>query len=199
VAVAGHFKKGESMDDTKNRSTTRIGHHLLVGALAAGATIGATSADAAIDIFLKIQGIDGESTNSKHKGEIDVLSWSWGASAGAADKKGSLTPGCSDSFNIVKNVDKATPSLVTSLALGTTIPSAILTVTTTGETAREVLKVNLAGVTVKSLSDSVASGADTVREQLSLAFTSAMVTYKPQNPDGTAGAAVNGTVPTSCP
>ncbi|MGB7991069.1 MAG: type VI secretion system tube protein Hcp, partial [Candidatus Methylophosphatis roskildensis] len=32
----------------------------------------------AVDFFLKIDGIEGESADSKHKKEIDVLSWSWG-------------------------------------------------------------------------------------------------------------------------
>ena len=35
---------------------------------------------AAVDYFLRIDGIEGESADAKHKGEIDVLSWSWGAS-----------------------------------------------------------------------------------------------------------------------
>ena len=35
---------------------------------------------AAFDYFLKLDGIPGESTDAKHKGEIDVLSWSWGES-----------------------------------------------------------------------------------------------------------------------
>ncbi len=34
---------------------------------------------AAIDYFLKIDGIDGESQDDKHKNEIDLDSWSWGA------------------------------------------------------------------------------------------------------------------------
>ena len=32
----------------------------------------------AVDMFLKIDGIKGESKDSKHKDEIDVLAWSWG-------------------------------------------------------------------------------------------------------------------------
>lgn len=34
----------------------------------------------ALDMFIKIDGIKGESTDDKHKDEIDVLSWSWGMS-----------------------------------------------------------------------------------------------------------------------
>ena len=34
---------------------------------------------AAVDYFLKIEPIKGESADDKHKGEIDLESWSWGA------------------------------------------------------------------------------------------------------------------------
>ena len=33
---------------------------------------------AQVDYFLKLKGIDGESTDHKHKGSIDIESWSWG-------------------------------------------------------------------------------------------------------------------------
>ena len=33
---------------------------------------------AAVDYFLKFDGIKGESADVKHKDEIDVESWSWG-------------------------------------------------------------------------------------------------------------------------
>ena len=43
---------------------------------------------AAFDYFLKLDGIPGESIDAKHKGEIDVLSWSWGESQpSAADRR----------------------------------------------------------------------------------------------------------------
>jgi len=45
-------------------------------AVAAAGT--ATAAAAATDIFIKLGDIKGESVDAKHKGEIDVLSWSWG-------------------------------------------------------------------------------------------------------------------------
>ena len=34
----------------------------------------------AVDVFLKLGDVKGESKDSKHEGEIDVLSWSWGIS-----------------------------------------------------------------------------------------------------------------------
>ncbi|MCJ7600165.1 MAG: type VI secretion system tube protein Hcp, partial [Desulfobulbaceae bacterium] len=47
------------------------------------------------DDFLKIEGIDGESTDDKHKGWIEVLSYNWGvsqmASASASSSGGGTT------------------------------------------------------------------------------------------------------------
>ena len=34
----------------------------------------------AVDYFLKLDGIEGESADSNHKNEIQIMSWSWGAS-----------------------------------------------------------------------------------------------------------------------
>ena len=34
----------------------------------------------AVDMFLKLDDVKGESKDSKHKEEMDVLAWSWGAS-----------------------------------------------------------------------------------------------------------------------
>jgi type VI secretion system secreted protein Hcp len=68
------------------------------------------------DAFLKIQGIDGESTDDKHKNWIEVLSFSWGVSqpsAGSRSSGGAASgqrPDHSD-FSIVKSLDKASPLL----------------------------------------------------------------------------------------
>ena len=82
----------------------------------------------AVDAFLKLDGIDGESTDSAHQGEIDVLSWSWGASAtgsfgmggGGASGKASFAD-----MSIAKLYDKASPN-DEKLADGTHIAEATL-------------------------------------------------------------------------
>ena len=33
----------------------------------------------AVDYFLKLDGVTGESTDQQHTGEIELASWSWGA------------------------------------------------------------------------------------------------------------------------
>jgi len=40
----------------------------------------ATTATAAVDMFLKIDGVEGESKDQKHPGTIEIESFSWGMS-----------------------------------------------------------------------------------------------------------------------
>jgi type VI secretion system secreted protein Hcp len=189
------------MVDYRKSTTAGVGHHLLVGALAAAATVGATNAVAAVDIFLKIADIKGESKDSKHSGEIDLLTWSWGVNGPTVpDKQKALAqPACAEPLSVTKFVDRATPPLVTSAALNTTIPSATLTVRKAGETPIEFLVLNLAGVTVKSLATGGSTGEDRLTENVSLGFTSATITYTPQKADGSADTPVSATAPGSCP
>lgn len=76
---------------------------------------------AAVDYFLKIEGVDGESTDDKHKGEIDVESFSWGAtqtgtfahSGGGGAGKVAL-----QDFHFTMKVNKASPKLFLACASG---------------------------------------------------------------------------------
>ncbi len=68
----------------------------------------------AVDYFLKIDGIPGESKDHKHKDEIDILSWSWGESqtgtmrTGGGGGAGKVNM---QDFHFVMKVNKATPKL----------------------------------------------------------------------------------------
>src|SRR5258708_8889413 len=77
----------------------------------------------AFDGFLKVDGIDGESTDDKHKNEIEVLSFHWGVSqprSGSASSAGSLTAERAnfDNFVVIKAIDKASPKLALGCADG---------------------------------------------------------------------------------
>jgi type VI secretion system secreted protein Hcp len=188
------------MDDTKNRSTARVGHHLLVGALAAAATVGATSAAATTDMFLKIGDIKGEVTDKSHPNEIEVLAWSWGVSGQiAGDSKKATQPACAQPLSVDKHVDKATPPLMMNAALNTTISNATLTLRKAGVTPIEFLVVNLAGVTVKTVTNGGSAVDDRMKETVTLGFTSATISYTLQNPDGSVGTPVSAITPGSCP
>ena len=189
------------MDDTKNRGTARMGHHVLVGALAAAATIGATGAVAATtDAFLKIGDIKGESTDDKHRGEIDVLAWSWGVNGAiVGDSKKASIPACGQPLTIDKKLDRSTPLLATGATTSTIYPSAVLMVRKAAGEQQEFLSVTLNGVSVKSTLTGAPDADGGVGEHLVLSYASAKIEYKPQKPDGSLDAAVVGTGPASCP
>ena len=82
------------------------------------------------DAFLKIQGIEGESTDKVHPGEIVLTSFSWGesnsGSAGSGGGGGAGKTSLQD-FHFTMASSKASPSLLLTCAIGRTIQSAILT------------------------------------------------------------------------
>ena len=188
------------MDETAKRAGARVARHVVAAALAAGAAIAAPNAVAASDMYLSIKGITGESADSKHKGEIDVLAWSWGLGpkASPGQKAGSNST-CAQQLAFTKYVDSATPQLITNAVLGATSSEATLTVWKSGEPPFEYLRVTLKNVTVSSLSTGGSDVGDRLTENVTLGFASATVTYTPQDKDGTAGTAVKATVPGSCP
>ena len=168
---------------------------------AAGAT---TSAVAAIDAFIKLGDIKGESVDAKHKGEIDVLSWSWGLvgptrnSPGVPQRPvGPPQQSCSSSINLVKLTDVASPLVMANAALGTSLQSAKLSVRR-GEESDDFLVITLKDVIISGVSTGGASGGGDPTESVSLNFSSAHVSFKPQDAKGALGPPVEATVPGTC-
>ena len=95
----------------------------------------ATASNAmAADMFLKLGNIKGDSLDKVHKGEIDVLSWSWGVSAGTGKtKKGLVPPACIQDLEFTKFIDRATPDIILNGVSGALLPTAKLTVRSSGE------------------------------------------------------------------
>jgi type VI secretion system secreted protein Hcp len=141
----------------------------------------------AVDCFLKIDGIQGESTDSKHKDEIKVLSWSWGESvataAGAAGRTGRVSI---QDFRFSKTVDKASPKLMLACASGQKIKDAVLSCRKAGGT-QDFLTVTLTEVTVSSYEIADGAAADPT-DQFVLHFAKIQFDYVQQKPDGTKGA-----------
>ena len=87
----------------------------------------ASPAFAAVDMYIKIDGIDGESKDDAHKDEIDVLAWSWGAassSSGAAGGRRSAPTDGPGTLTISKSIDKSSPKLTQACNSGRSIPKA---------------------------------------------------------------------------
>jgi type VI secretion system secreted protein Hcp len=147
---------------------------------------------AAVDYFLKIDGIEGESADSKHKGEIQLESWSWGEhqsgthSAGSGGGAGKVSM---QDFHFVMKINKASPKLMLACATGEHIKKALLTCRKAGKEQQEFLKVELEGLLVSSYQTGGSGHSDIVpTDQIALNFTKILFEYKEQKADGTLGA-----------
>jgi type VI secretion system secreted protein Hcp len=147
---------------------------------------------AAVDYFLKIDGIPGESQDAKHKNEIQLESWSFGESntgtlaVGGGGGAGKVQM---QDFHFVKKVDKAGPKLFLACAQGEHITApVILTCRKAGKDQQEYMKVTFTDVLVSSYNTSGSGGSDIVPlEQISLNFAKIKFEYKEQKADGTLG------------
>lgn len=143
----------------------------------------------AIDYHLKIDGIEGESQHAKHKNEIDILSWSWGASnpvtiVGAGMSAGKVS--MSD-LTITKQVDKASPKIVGLVVTGKHASHATLTASksTGGKTPEDFLTIKFDTVYISSYQLGGSNGEDVGTESFSLAYGKIDYDYKEQKKDGT--------------
>lgn len=147
------------------------------------------------DYFVKIQGIDGESQDSKHKNEIDVISWSWGATQpgtmayGGGGGAGKVSY---QDFHFQKRTDKASPNLLQACSDGRHIDEIKFTVRKAGKEQQEYLVITFTESIISSYSIS-GHGEAELQEQVSINFSKQKTEYKVQNKDGSLGGAV-----TSC-
>lgn len=189
-----------------SRRKANIRRELLAVTLAVATAGTLTSAFAASDIFAKIGDIKGESTDAKHKDEIEVLSWSWGLigptrnSPGVPQRPvGPARDACAQEIFLTKNVDAASPLLMANAALGTTLKDATLALRKSDSSQEDYLVITLKDVLVSSVaSGSSRSGSDAI-ETVSLVFSEANVKFRPQDDKGGLGNAIEAKVPGSCP
>jgi len=148
----------------------------------------------AVDMFLKVDGIDGESMDTAgHGDEIDVLAWSWGLSqSGTMHVGGGGGAGKVNiqDISITKYFDKASSPLMQACMSGKHIPEATLTVRKSGGEQLDYIIIKFTELLVSSLSTGGSGGEDRLTENLSLNFAKVEITYKPQGADGSVGADV---------
>lgn len=149
------------------------------------------------DIFLKIDGIEGETEDATHKNEIEVLSWSWGVSQqsnmhmGSGGGAGKATV---DDLSFEHFIDRATPNLVQYCLLGKHIKQAQLVVRKSGGSPLEYLKLTMNDVLVTRVNPAgVSTDESRPREHVSLSFSSMKQEYILQNAQGGSGGAVTAT------
>ena len=141
---------------------------------------------AVVDYFLKIDGIQGESRDAKHAGEIDVQSFGWGeANAGSPATAGGSGAGKVqiEDLQVVMKVNKASPLLLLACATGQHFKQATLTARLAGKSPVEFLVLKLTDVLVSSYHSTGTVDATPV-DQVALDFARIEVEYRPQKPDG---------------
>lgn len=152
-----------------------------------------TADAAAVDYFLKIDGIEGESADDKHKGEIEILSFSWGESNAGAMAHGSGGGAGKvnmQDFHFTMVMNKASVKLFESCATGQHIKEAVLTARKSGGEQQEYLIVKLTDVLVSSYQTGGSSNDSVPTDSFSLNFSKIEFEYKPQHADGSLDAAV---------
>jgi type VI secretion system secreted protein Hcp len=149
---------------------------------------------ALVDYFLKIEGIQGESPDKTHKGEIQLESFSWGASQGGTFSHGgggSAGKVQMQDFHFLMKINKASPKLMLACAQGDHVKSAILTCRKAGKEQQEYLKVTFTDILVSSFQTSGSGGSDVLpMDQISLNFSKIELEYKEQKADGSLGGAI---------
>jgi type VI secretion system secreted protein Hcp len=148
----------------------------------------------AVDMFLMLDGIKGESSDSKHKGEIDIKSFSWGmAQTGSGHRGGGSGTGKVDvsDISLIKYVDKSSPSLMLACANGKHIPKGKITVRKAGENPLDYLTIDLENILVSNYQSSHATESDTPTESVTLNFVKVKLEYWTQTDKGAKGENAN--------
>ena len=143
------------------------------------------------DSHIKFDGVEGESTHKDHKGEIDVLSWSWNVSnntslAGGGSGKGKANPG---DFVFTHTYDKASPVLAKQCASGKHFKTVKLTARKAGEGQKDFLVVSMKEVFITAVSPSGGHGGEII-ENVAFSYKDIEFDYKAQDDKGGLGGAV---------
>ena len=143
----------------------------------------------AVDMFLKIGALEGESLDSVHAKKIDVLAWSWGMSqsgtthGGGGGGSGKVNV---NDISVTKYVDSSSNALIKCVCDGTHHPEATLIVRKAGTTPVEYIVIKMKEVIITSVSMGGSGGEDRLTENVTLNFAEFEYAYKPQKTDGTA-------------
>ncbi len=144
---------------------------------------------AAVDYFLKIDGIPGESQDSKHKGEIEVESFSWGVTQTSAPGGGAGAGKVQlQDFHFVTTVSKASPKLFLACASGQHLKEATFVARKAAKGQQEFLVYKFSDVLISSYQTGGSGGEAVPIDQISLSFAKIEVDFRPEKPDGSLGA-----------
>ncbi len=140
----------------------------------------------AVDYFLKLDPVKGETAADGFTDQIQVLSWSWGGSntstVSGSSGSGAGKADLSD-LNIMVTLDKASPELFKGMTAGTHYKKGTLSAVKTGAKGKPYLTVDMEEVFVTSLQLSASSEVPSV--SVSFTYKTIAIEYKQQATDGT--------------
>ena len=148
----------------------------------------------AVDMFLELDGVKGESKDSTHGGKIDLLAWSWGVANSGSFHSGSgggTGKAAFQDLSITKFVDAASPTLMLYCSNGKHFAKGKLIVRKAGETPLEYIIIELENILVSSYSTGGSGGEDRLTENVSLNFAKIKVAYWTQSEQGGKGDSYN--------
>src|SRR5262249_17445366 len=104
-----------------------------------------------VDIYLEIEGIQGDSVADHHLDAIDGISWKWGVERCTVTSGGGVGAGkvSFQDLSITKHLDSSSPALIEACATGRRLKKAVLYVTRRGERPTDVLILTLHDVGVE--------------------------------------------------
>ena len=146
----------------------------------------------AADIFAKLGDIKGESSDDKHKDEIEVLSFSWGVTSLSAPNGPGAAAGkpAFRDLSITHTIDKASPLLLNACATGTHLKEATITHRKAGKGQQEFLIIKMNDVIITGVQHGGGDG-QTSSEIVNLTFAKVDVEYRPQKADGSVDAGLH--------
>ena len=148
----------------------------------------------AVDYFMKIDDITGESQDAKHKGSIEIESWSWGESQMGTHSDGSGGGAGRvqmQDFHFVMKINQASPKLILACATGEHFKKAVLICRKAGKEQQEFLKIEMDDLLVSSYHTGGSGHTDIIpTDQISLNYGKIHFEYREQKQDGSLGGAI---------
>lgn len=145
-------------------------------------------------MFLKLDGVQGESQDQKHKNEIEIISYAFGIHQQGTSAQGTgagAGKAVFEDLHFTKRVDKATPNLFVNCGTGKPAGNALITVRKAGGDQQEYLKITMTDVIISSY-NSAGNEGDVPLESITFNFTKVKLEYAPQNADGSLGGTITG-------
>lgn len=150
----------------------------------------------AVDYFLKIDGIEGESKQTKYEKQIELMSLSYDVSTpiqiGIAGGGMSMGKANFGQLHFTKRFDKSSPKIFQASCTGTHIKSAIFTAQKSGggslaaAQALVYFVLTIEDVVVASFANSGSGGDEGLVESVSFGYSKIKMQYTEQNEKGAA-------------